>query len=131
MPNAQRFIVSLGTAGRSPSICDPASGQGTARKARGKVLRLPPRAYELQPAPGRGRKLRLGKQWLAYVDDLTIRTGRVIEGTWYTDEEYEKEIRAAAEFREVQTCVCDEVFDEVANLRSLNEPTRAAAARRA
>ena len=31
-------------------------------------------------APGRHRKLRLMKLWLPYVDDLTIRTGRVLDG---------------------------------------------------
>ena len=29
------------------------------------------RAY----APGRGRKLRFTKEWIAYVDDLTVRSG--------------------------------------------------------
>ena len=35
------------------------------------------RAY----APGRGSRLRFTKEWIAYVDDLTVRSGRVIDGT--------------------------------------------------
>ena len=34
------------------------------------------RAY----APGKGRRLRCTKEWIAYVDDLTVRTGRVVDG---------------------------------------------------
>ena len=34
------------------------------------------RAY----SPGRGRKLKYTKEWVAYVDDLTVRTGRVVDG---------------------------------------------------
>ena len=30
--------------------------------------------------PGRGRKARFAREWTAYVDDLTVRTGRVIDG---------------------------------------------------
>jgi hypothetical protein len=39
-------------------------------------------------APGRGRRLRLGKEWLAYVDDLTVRTGRQVDGVLVRDAEY-------------------------------------------
>ena len=49
------------------------------------------RAY----APGLNRKMRFGKQWVAYVDDLTIRTGRVIGNRHLTDEEAEEEIKSA------------------------------------
>ena len=49
------------------------------------------RAY----APGRGRKLRFTKEWIAYIDDLTVRSGRVIDGRFYTDSEAEQAIRDA------------------------------------
>ena len=49
------------------------------------------RAY----APGRGRKLRFTKEWIAYVDDLTVRSGRVRDGRFYTDSEAEQAIRDA------------------------------------
>ena len=45
--------------------------------------------------PGRGRKLRYTREWVAYVDDLTIRTGRVVDGQFKTDDEAEKEIKEA------------------------------------
>ena len=49
------------------------------------------RAY----APGRGRKLRYTREWVAYVDDLTVRTGRVVDGRYLTDDQAEAEVRAA------------------------------------
>ena len=49
------------------------------------------RAY----APGRNRKMRYTKEWVAYVDDLTVRTGRVLDGRFMTDEEAEREILEA------------------------------------
>ena len=32
---------------------------------------------------------------MAYVDDLTIRTGRCVDGTFMTDEEYDERIKSA------------------------------------
>ena len=46
-------------------------------------------------SPDKGRKLRFTKVWVAYVDDLTVRTGRVIDGCFMTDAEAEREIRQA------------------------------------
>ena len=46
-------------------------------------------------SPGKGRRLRFTKEWMAYVDDLTVRTGRVIDGRFLTDAEAEREIRQA------------------------------------
>ena len=45
--------------------------------------------------PGRGRKNRYTREWVAYVDDLTIRTGRVVDGSFRTDAEHEEEVRRA------------------------------------
>ena len=45
--------------------------------------------------PGRNRKARYTKEWVAYVDDLTVRTGRSIDGKFLTDEEYDSEIKEA------------------------------------
>eukprot|EP00969_Alexandrium_andersonii_P231633 10229494-Alexandrium_andersonii.AAC.1 len=47
-------------------------------------------------SPGRHGKLRFCKEWLGYVDDLTVRTGRVLDGVWYTDAEYEARIKDAS-----------------------------------
>ncbi|CAK9002134.1 Retrovirus-related Pol polyprotein from transposon 412 [Includes: Protease [Durusdinium trenchii] len=49
------------------------------------------RAY----GPGRGRKMKYTKEWIAYVDDLTVRTGRVVDGRFLTDEEADAEIKEA------------------------------------
>ena len=39
----------------------------------------------------------MAQGWLwAYVDDITVRTGRVLDGVWYTDEEYAERTRKAA-----------------------------------
>ena len=43
--------------------------------------------------PGRNRKGRYTKEWVAYVDDLTIRTGRSIDGKFLTDAEHDQEIK--------------------------------------
>ena len=48
-------------------------------------------------SPGRNRKMRLCKQWQIYADDMTIRTGRVLDGVVYTDEEYSQRVKAACE----------------------------------
>ena len=48
-------------------------------------------------APGRGRKMRLCKEWQIYADDITVRSGRVIEGVIYTDEEHAARKSAARE----------------------------------
>ena len=49
------------------------------------------RAY----TPGRGRRLKYTKEWIAYVDDLTVRTGRVIDGQFFTDAQAEGAVREA------------------------------------
>jgi hypothetical protein len=43
-------------------------------------------------APGSRSQRRFCSEWLAYVDDLTIRTGRVVSGVHMTDEEYRSRI---------------------------------------
>ena len=45
--------------------------------------------------PGRNRKLRFTREWIGYVDDLTIRTGRTIDGEFFTDEEHDQEVKEA------------------------------------
>ena len=42
-------------------------------------------------SPGKGRRLRFTKEWVAYVDDLTVRTGRVVDSRFMTDVEAERE----------------------------------------
>ena len=46
-------------------------------------------------SPGRNAKRRYCNEWLAYVDDLTIRTGRVLDGLWFSDAEYAERIKTA------------------------------------
>ena len=52
-------------------------------------------------APGRGRKMRFCTNWQIYADDITIRTGRWVDGTYYTDEERVISLAKAKEKREV------------------------------
>ena len=49
------------------------------------------RAY----APEKGRRLRFTREWIAYVDDLTVRAGRVVDGRFLTDAQAEAETRSA------------------------------------
>ena len=51
-------------------------------------------------APGRNRKMRFCQQWQIYADDITVRTGRVLDGVIYSDEEYASRASDAKE-REV------------------------------
>ena len=51
-------------------------------------------------APGRNRKMRFCQQWQIYADDITVRTGRVLDGVIYSDDEYAKRVSGAKE-REV------------------------------
>ena len=48
-------------------------------------------------SPGAEQKRRFFKEWLAYVDGVTIRTGRVVEGQFFTDDEVEERIRLASQ----------------------------------
>ena len=57
-------------------------------------------------SPGSRSKRRFCKEWLAYVDDLTVRTGRVLDGVFYTDEEHAARIKEAS-LREDQTAYQD------------------------
>ena len=44
--------------------------------------------------------MRFCKNWIIYADDCTVRTGRVVDGTVYSDEEYAQRIEAAGEVAE-------------------------------
>ena len=44
--------------------------------------------------------MRFCQQWQIYADDITVRTGRVLDGIIYSDEEYAKRVSSAKE-REV------------------------------
>ena len=39
--------------------------------------------------------MRLCKEWEIYADDCTIRTGRIIDGTYFSDKEYESRVKTA------------------------------------
>ena len=47
-------------------------------------------------SPGRTAARRYCREWLAYVDDLTVRTGRVLDGVFFTDAEYTERVAGAA-----------------------------------
>jgi len=46
-------------------------------------------------APGRDAKRRFCTEWLGYVDDLTVRTGRVLDGVVYTDDQVDERLKEA------------------------------------
>ena len=46
-------------------------------------------------APGRGRRMRFCQNWQIYADDITVRSGRWIDGTYYTDGEKAERLKAA------------------------------------
>ena len=46
-------------------------------------------------APGRDAKRRYCTEWQAYVDDLTVRTGKVLDGVFYNDDELTDKLRDA------------------------------------
>ena len=48
-------------------------------------------------APGRDAKRRYCNEWLAYVDDLTVRTGRCVDGVLYSDSEVKGQLKEAVE----------------------------------
>ncbi len=54
-------------------------------------------------ALGSRSKRRFCRAWLSYVNDQTIRTGRVLDGTWMSDEEYDERLRVAARAAERST----------------------------
>ena len=53
----------------------------------------------LYSAGSANERQRYGTEWLAYVDDLTVRTGRVLDGRVLTDEEYRKGKRSKPRLR--------------------------------
>ena len=82
-------------------------------------------------ALGRGRQMRFCTNWQIYADDITIRSGRWIDGVYYSDGEAaerlreaqkKEELRAKAEKRKAAEAVtphrlsCD-------HLRSLGDPS--------
>ena len=54
-------------------------------------------ATERVSALGEGRKRRFCNEWQFYADDIAIRTGNVIDGDLYTDEEYKTTVAPANE----------------------------------
>jgi hypothetical protein len=48
-------------------------------------------------ASGSRGKRRYCKEWLGFVDDLTIRTGRMVDGVLMTDEEHDQRVAVAAD----------------------------------
>ena len=48
-------------------------------------------------APGRNRKMRFCHTWQIYADDITVRTGRVVDGVIFNDDEYAHRMKNAKE----------------------------------
>ena len=44
--------------------------------------------------------MRLCREWEIYADDCTIRTGRIVDGTYYSDAEYAERIKTAVKAKE-------------------------------
>ena len=61
-------------------------------------------------APGRGRKMRFCTNWQIYADDITIRSGRWVDGTYYTDEERTISLAKAKEKRDVSQIDLESAF---------------------
>ena len=64
-------------------------------------------------SPGAEQKRRFCKEWLAYVDDVTIRTSRVVEGQFFTDDEVEERIRLASQNASAEAQSAQEDFSEM------------------
>ncbi|MBP51092.1 MAG: hypothetical protein CMA68_03335, partial [Euryarchaeota archaeon] len=61
-------------------------------------------------APGRGRKMRFCKNWQIYADDITVRTGRWRDNTYFTDEQSTERIRTAQSKSQENQPLLDEAF---------------------
>ena len=64
-------------------------------------------------APGRNRKQRFCQQWQIYADDMCVRTGRVIDGVMYSDEEYFLKVDKAKEREVYRIQPLEESFKEL------------------
>ena len=61
-------------------------------------------------APGRGRRMRFCINWQIYADDITVRTGRWLNGVYYSDSEHTERIRAASRTEQAAQPVLEEAF---------------------
>ena len=61
-------------------------------------------------SPGRGRKMRFCTNWQIYADDITVRSGRWLNGTYYTDSEHTERIRTATKTEKTDNNVLDSAF---------------------
>ena len=61
-------------------------------------------------APGRGRKMRFCTNLQIYADDITIRSGRWLDGVYYPDEERSKRAKDAAERETTARVELEEAF---------------------
>ena len=69
--------------------------------------------------------MRLCKEWQIYADDMTIRSGRVIDGKVYTDAEYAARVTDAFERQQVKLQPIEEAFRALGfDPASKNKPLR-------
>ena len=62
-------------------------------------------------APGRGREMRFCSKWQIYADDITVRSGRWLDGTYYSDKEYAGRVKEAAKRENDSRPLLKEAFE--------------------
>ena len=61
-------------------------------------------------APGRGRKMRFCTTWQIYADDITVRSGRWLNGVYHSDSERAEAIRKAQQKNRADQVELEESF---------------------
>jgi len=61
-------------------------------------------------APGRGRRMRFCTNWQIYADDITVRSGRWLDGAYYSDAEYRDKVRTASRKEKASQPVLEDAF---------------------
>jgi hypothetical protein len=54
--------------------------------------------------------MRFCRQWQIYADDVTVRTGRVLDGVLFTDEEYAARVKKAVEQKPEERQTLEQAF---------------------
>ena len=61
-------------------------------------------------APGRGRKMRFCQNWQIYADDITVRSGKWVDGVYHSDDEYRGRLKAAQKTEAASQPLLEEAF---------------------
>ena len=62
-------------------------------------------------APGRNRRMRLCREWEIYADDCTIRTGRIVDGVYFSDAEHDARVKTAVKETKEPMQALEEAFE--------------------